>query len=145
MTFWISVVWNTGRIWELASVKSQNHLTEVRVWQKNSNLFYWAQIPVGPRRFGHASTRATPCVTASVNSFTADLSAALLLSNCVVWLARKPRRCFRLHGLSFDVARRLKTAAEPRGIPPSHKRALKASIRRLAWDDCAYYGDSLNQ
>lgn len=31
---------------------------------------------------------------------------------------------------------------------PSHKRVLKASIRgsqRLAWDNCTYYGDSLNQ
>ena len=30
----------------------------------------------------------------------------------------------------------------------SHKRVLKASIRgsqRLAWDECTYYGDSLNQ
>lgn len=74
------------------------------------------------------------CMTASVNSSAADLSVGLLWESLENGVAALLKLC---HVASATPQRN-----------PTHKRVLKASIRgskRLSWDDCTYYGDSLNQ
>lgn len=93
----------------------------------------------------------THCMTVSVNSSTADLSAGLLLES-VVRMAWQPNGASGpIPAAELWCSEAFKLCHVASSTPqrnPSHKRVLKASIRgsqRLAWDDCTYYGDSLNQ
>lgn len=91
------------------------------------------------------------CMTVIVNSSTVDLSVGLLLESAVRMVRQPKSASGPTPAAELWCREALRLCHVASSIPqrnPSHKRVLKASIRgfqMLAWYDCTYYGDSLNQ